>query len=216
MSSLGFETVEDPFTAFAFEVILALAVPVPGVSDPVCHGAFSECDGLEISIEPKSVADGGANTFRTHLVGPARYGQLTLRRGMTSNGDLWAWMAAVRVPGRDTSAHGTITMRDGTGRAFTSFTLEGCLPTRVRGPALNAQTGLVAVEELGLVVGRLTLGAGGAVGAGLGIGVGVGFSASIGASAGAGVSAQVSGGLGLSGQLGGTFSAGASAGFGVG
>ena len=178
------ETVDDPFTAYRFEVVLTLAQPCPGVGGPVCRGAFSECDGLEISMEPKTVIDGGANDFRTHLVGPASYGQLTLRRGMTSTSDLWAWMAAVRVPGRDLTADGTITMSDGAGEPQASFTLEGCLPTRLRGPALNAQTGLVAVEELGLHVGRLTLG-GGAEG---GIGFGVGFGVSAGASLSVGVS----------------------------
>jgi phage tail-like protein len=227
MMAAGAETVVSPFTAFSFEVVLTLATPVPGVGDPVCHGAFSECDGLEITIEPKSIASGGASDVQVHLAGPARYGQLTLRRGMTQTADLWAWVAAVAVPGRALTADGQITMYDGAHALQARFVVTGCLPVRLRGPALNAQTGLVAVEELGLAVGHLALASSGG---GTGAAVGIGFSASAGVSASAGISAsagvagaisvgggaQVSGGLGLSGSLGGTFSGSAGASLGVG
>jgi phage tail-like protein len=223
------ETIDAPFTAFSFEVVLDLTDAIDGVDDPVCQGAFSECDGLEMSIEPKSVTAGGQTDFQTQLVGPTRYGQITLRRGMTTTADLWAWMLAVTRPGRAVTADGQITMIDGAGETQTTFLLEGCLPVRLRGPALNAQTGLVAVEELGLAVGRLTRSDGNGGG-----GFGIGANASIGGSIAGGVSASasgafatglggsasaglaVSGGLGLSGELGGTFSAGASGGIGAG
>jgi len=68
------------------------------------------------------------------------------------------------------------------------------LPIRLRGPALHAQNGLIAVEELALAVGRLTQ-AGAAPGGGPDLAAGISGGA------------QISGGLGLSGQLGGTFSA---------
>jgi phage tail-like protein len=219
VSTVTAETVDSPFTAFSFEVILTLATPVAGVGQPVCQGAFSECDGLQIDMEPKSVIQGGATDSVTHLMGQTRVGQLTLRRGMTSTPDLWAWMAAASVPGSAMQCDGQITMLNAAGEVQARFVLTGCLPTRLRGPALNAQTGMIAVEELGLAVGRLTLaGAGGpsAGSAGIGVGISAGFSAGISGSA------QVSGGLGLSGQLGGTLSASASAsvsvgaGFGVG
>lgn len=220
-------TVADPFTSFNFEVVLTLASPLPGVADPVCHGAFSECDGLQLDLEPKTVVQGGANDSATHLTGLTRPGQLTLRRGMTSTPDLWAWMAAAGVPGRRVTADGQVTLRDAAHEVQARFLLNGCLPVRLRGPALNAQTGLLAVEELGLAVGRLALagatpaaGFGASLGIGVSGGVGVGFSAGISGGAGVGLSAgagaQVSGGLGLSGQLGGTVSGSASAGFGVG
>lgn len=223
----------DPFTAFNFEVVLTLVSPVPGVGNPVCEGSFSECDGLQIDLEPKTVTQGGATNAVTQLMGQSRPGQLTLRRGMTASADLWAWMAAASVPGKDLRADGQVVMYDGARQAQATFLLSGCLPVRLRGPSLNAQTGLVAVEELGLAVGQLSLaGGGGAAGLGLSVGAGVSASAGVSFSAGAGASAtasagafagasagaQVSGGIGLSGQLGGTVSgsASASAGFSAG
>jgi hypothetical protein len=99
------------------------------------------------------------------------------------------------------------------------FLLSGCLPVRLRGPSLNAHTGMLAIEELGLAVGHLALASAGnglGVSVGLSAGFGVGASAGFGLAAGASAGVQVSGGLGLSGQLGGTFSASAGAGIGGG
>ncbi len=217
--SAASETIIDPFTAFSFEVILTLAEPIDGVGQPVCSGAFSECDGLQIDMEPKSVVQGGANDATTHLMGPTKAGQITLRRGMTKTADLWAWIAAASVPGRQVTADGQITMFDSAHDVQGRFLVTGCLPIRLRGPSLNAQTGMIAVEELGLAVGTLTL-AGASPSGGLGVSAGLGVSIGASASFNAGAGAQVSGGLGLSGQLGGTFAASASgsasAGFGVG
>jgi phage tail-like protein len=199
------ETVISPFTAFSFDVVLTLASPISGIGQPVCQGAFSECDGLQIDLEPKSVVQGGATDSVTHLVGQTRAGQITLRRGMTTTADLWAWMAAASRPGRPVSCDGQITMLSAAREVQARFVLTGCLPVRLRGPALNAQTGLVAVEELGLAVGHLALaGAEPAAGVGVSAGIGIGFSGGVSAGA------QVSGGLGLSASLGGTFSGSAS------
>jgi phage tail-like protein len=217
--SAAAETTVAPFMSFNFEVLLTLAEPLSGVGDPVCQGAFAECDGLQLDHEPKSVTQGGANDSVTHLVGPTRPGQITLRRGMTTTADLWAWMAAVGVPGREVTADGRIVVLDAARQPQATFVVKGCLPVRLRGPALNAQTGLVAIEELGLAVGHLALdGATPAGGLGISAGIGISAGASFGASASVGAGVQVSGGLGLSGQLGGTLSAsaGASAGFGIG
>ena len=87
------ETVDAPFTAFSFEVVLTLATPMPGIGQPVCQGAFAECDGLQLELEAKAVRQGGANDSVTHLMGQTRPSQLTLRRGMTTTSDLWAWAA---------------------------------------------------------------------------------------------------------------------------
>jgi phage tail-like protein len=215
--SAAAETVVPPFTAFSFEILLTLTSPLPGVGQPVCAGAFSECDGLSLELEPKSVVQGGANDSQTHLMGQTRPGQITLRRGMTTSVDLWAWMASAGVPGRPVTADGRITMLGPDQQPQATFVVTGCLPVRLRGPALNAQTGLVAIEELGLAVGHLALaGAGAGLTVSAGIGFSAGFSAGFGVGAGASAGAQVSGGLGLSGQLGGTLSGSASAGAGFG
>jgi phage tail-like protein len=80
-----------PFTTFNFLV----EIKVDGVSPSVCAGAFAECDGLEMTLEPKTIREGGRNFGPVHLAGPISYGQLVLKRGMTSNLDLWNWFESM-------------------------------------------------------------------------------------------------------------------------
>ena len=89
------ETVIHPFTAFNF----AVEIEVPGVSPKVCSAAFAECDGLEMTMEVKTIREGGNNGVQIRLTGPLAFGLLTLKRGMTASFDLWDWFSAIQEPG---------------------------------------------------------------------------------------------------------------------
>jgi phage tail-like protein len=214
----GPEAIVPPYTAFRFEVELTLYQPAPGINGPVCRGAFSECDGLEMTMEPKAVREGGNNQKQIHLMGPISYGQLTLKRGMTDTHDLWYWFAAAGQTGRTSTAAGKVTIANAKGEPSIVFILEECLPVKLRGPSLNAKDGQIAIEEMQLVYQSLSIQTAGASGGGAsgGSGSGVGASAglSAGFSAGASAGASVSGGFGLSG--GASASASATAGLDIG
>lgn len=138
-----------PFTAFNFSVEITLD-GVDGVSNPICGAAFSECDGLEITLEPKTIREGGRNNGPIHLAGAMSYGQLTLKRGMTNSFDLWKWFEQLATPGKGgyrTSASVIMLAADGIAEQA-RFELTGCLPVKLKAPALNAKDGLVAVEEI--------------------------------------------------------------------
>ncbi len=137
-----------PFTAFNFLVLIELK-GVEGVSNPICGSAFSECDGLEMTLEPKTIREGGRNTGPVHLAGAISYGQLTLKRGMTNSFDLWKWFEKMASPGQGgyrTAA--TVVMRAADRSDQAVFKMTGCLPVKLKAPALNAKDGLVAVEEM--------------------------------------------------------------------
>jgi len=51
-----------PFVAFNFSVEITL-----DGGDPLCAGAFSECDGLEMSQEVKTIREGGNNGVQVKL-----------------------------------------------------------------------------------------------------------------------------------------------------
>jgi phage tail-like protein len=211
----GPEATVPPYTAFRFQVELSLDTRTPGIKGLICRGAFAECDGLEMTMEPKTVREGGRNQEQIHLIGPISYGQLTLKRGMTDNRDFWNWFAAAGRTGRKSTAQGKVVIADPSGKPSITFLLKDCLPVKLRGPSLNAKDGQIAIEEMQLVYSSLSIRKSGE--AGVGISLDAGFS--VGASAdltagltatggiGAGASASVSGGFGLSGG----FSAGASA-----
>jgi len=139
------ETVRYPFTAFNFSVEITKA----GDAKRLCSAAFSECDGLEMSMDVKTIREGGANSRQVRLSGPLTYGNLTLKRGMTANFDLWEWFGAVVIdPAMRASAEVVLLAPDGKVRA--RFVLDRCVPVKLKAPALNARDGTVAIEELQL------------------------------------------------------------------
>jgi phage tail-like protein len=137
----------DPriFTAFNFRV----EVNVPDLSDELCEAAFSECDGLEMSMEPKTLQEGGNNTRQIHLAGPVTYSQLTLKRGMSADFGLWRWFVEVmKTDRRSLRGQASVVMLAADGTPQITFTLSDCLPVKLRAPALNAKEGLLAIEEM--------------------------------------------------------------------
>jgi phage tail-like protein len=146
------DTFVHPFTTFNFSVELRIT-DIPRV----CNAAFSECDGLEMTMEAKTIKEGGNNAQTHRVAGLLGYGTLTLKRGMTATFDLWDWFAKV-VEDPSIRADGEVVLlaQDrSTERA--RFIVERCLPVKLKAPALNATTGAVAIEELQLAYDSLTL-----------------------------------------------------------
>jgi phage tail-like protein len=187
---------DRPLTTNRFEVVLDLDLPLPGVESPLCDAAFAECDGLEASMQHKTVESGGVNDRQQHLIGPVTYGQLTLRRGMTDNLQLWSWFARGTRPRSVATAHGEVTIWASDATPAVQLTLNGCLPVRLKAPSLNARDGLVAIEELTLVYAQLVV-VGPGSGGGTSIGPSLDLSASASVSASAGFSASASASIGV-------------------
>jgi phage tail-like protein len=136
----------EPFTAFAFAVELRL----PGSDQPLCEAAFSECDGLELRREILRARDGADPTSVRLLPGAESFGNVTLRRGMTSSFDLWDWWARVR---RGQAARATcdiVVLSADLAQERVRFRLYRCLPAKITGPALNAAGNEIAIESLEL------------------------------------------------------------------
>ncbi len=143
-----------PFTAFNFSVEI---VP-DGASSPLVSAAFAECDGLELGMEIKTIREGGSNDRQVRLAGPATYGNLTLKRGMTdASFELWQWMSdSLADPSLRAGAEVVMYAADGTTERA-RVVLERCVPIKLKVPALNGKDGAVAVEELQLAYERFTV-----------------------------------------------------------
>lgn len=158
MSDPKTETVQYPFTAFNFRVEINL----PDQQNPLCSAAFSECDGLEMTMAPKTIREGGNHKQPIHLLGNVSYGQLSLKRGMTKTHDLWNWFNDVLRDGKSwqrASCEIVMFASDGT-TVQTRFILANCLPVKLKAPPLNAKDGLVAIEEMQIAYERLEIKAG--------------------------------------------------------
>lgn len=180
------------FTTFNFEVSILLGEG----GDPLCQAAFAECDGLEMAAEIHTIREGGNNHGPIHLAGPVSYGTLSLKRGMTSTTDLWDWFELVNTDGerhRRATAEVSMLGSDRSGPLVT-FALSGCLPVRIKAPALAGMDGAVAIEELDVAYETMVLkrGQGSATG-----GIGIGLSAGVGVSGSVGIGGGLSAGVGF-------------------
>ena len=157
MANAQQEKVTPPFMTFSF----AVEITVSGTSDNICSAAFSECDGLEMTMEPKTLREGGNNKQPHHLVGPVSYGTLSLKRGMTSNFDIWQWFERTHrnLNGRRLRADADVIIYDTAMKSGSDnsdrevkakFRLTRCLPLKLRVPSLNAVSGEIAIEEFEL------------------------------------------------------------------
>jgi len=141
-----------PFTAFNFSI----EINVPGKIPKVCNAAFSDCDGLEMTMEAKTIREGGNNARQIRLTGLTSFGQLTLKRGMTDSYDLWDWFSAVQHdPSLRANAEVVLLAADGR-TPIARFVLDRCLPVKLKAPPMNAKEGAVAIEELQMAYESLT------------------------------------------------------------
>ena len=149
------DPVAHPFTAFNFLV----EVQVEGVAAKLASAAFSECDGLEMTMEPKTIREGGRNSGPVHMTGPVSYGQLTLKRGMTRNVDLWRWFERVHALGSG-GLRGTaevVMLAQDASTEQLRFRLERCVPVKLKASSLSGKDGQIAIEEMQVAYESLTL-----------------------------------------------------------
>lgn len=147
------EQIPYPFVAFNFSV----EINVPDVSPKVCNAAFAECDGLEMTMDVKTIREGGNNGRQIRLTGPINFGQLTLKRGMTSTFDLWKWIEkTLENPSLRADAEVVMLATDGA-TENARFVLSRCVPVKLKAPPMNAKDGVIAIEEFQLAYESLKL-----------------------------------------------------------
>lgn len=128
-----------------------------GTPVAMCEGAFSEISGLEATLEPVSISEGGRNWGQHQRVGRVTFSTVILKRGMTSTRHLWAWFAHVnRNAMYKHRLNVVITLMDYSGtvdepRDLLSWTLNRALPVKMKLADLNAAGQELAIEELHLV-----------------------------------------------------------------
>ena len=147
----GFET---PIIGFRFQVDFKeqmLANATEGGEVLLCRGAFAECSGLEVTMEPKTIKEGGRNWGANQRMGHVSFSTVVLKRGLSSNGDLWTWFSLVGQGAYAQRLNVTITLFDQAGAGLYSWTLLKALPIKFKAPDLIASNSEVAIEELHLV-----------------------------------------------------------------
>lgn len=132
-----------PFMAFNF----AVEIHRDGEGGPLVEAAFADCDGLEMTMDVKTIREGGAPSRAIRVNGNVAYANLTLKRGMTADFGLWKWFEdSVANPRLRADAEVVLLGPDQSERA--RFQLSRCVPIKMKAPTLSAAGAAVAIEEL--------------------------------------------------------------------
>jgi phage tail-like protein len=149
----------EPLHVFRFELFFE-ELPLPGSprgNAALPAGAFSECTGLEATLEPKVIKAGGHNLGAFQRVGPVTYSTVVLKRGISRDGRLYKWFE--RVAGGDYGHRCTVrvTLRSPSSQAgradedVLTWRMERALPVKFKAADFNARATEVGIEELHLV-----------------------------------------------------------------
>ena len=141
----------DPYRGFNFSVSLtdstsALSIAFSLSSSPPV-GSFSECSGLEKTLQVEEYKEGGNNGLVRKFPSNVTWSNIRLRRGVATNDQLWLWHDGF-VQGIGKRQDGVITLLDETQTAVKVWRFTRGLPVKYVGPSLNAGQSAVAIEEL--------------------------------------------------------------------
>lgn len=130
---------QDPYTSFSFLVEI----------EGIITGGFSDISGLQIETELEEFREGGMNDHVHKLPRVTKYGNLTLKHGLTDQDQLWNWYKDV-IQGNIERKNVTIFLLDITGELARHWEFVNVYPVKWTGPELKADSNTVAFETLEL------------------------------------------------------------------
>jgi phage tail-like protein len=142
----------DPLPIFNFYITLidsssVLGTLVTAILDYAVAG-FSECSGLEASMEIMDYREGGVNSYVHRFGTRATYPNLTLKHGaIYLYDDLWDWHYSW-VQGTGNRKDGLIVLMDAAQNPAKIWKFRNGIPTKWVGASLNAAQSTAAIESL--------------------------------------------------------------------
>jgi phage tail-like protein len=134
----------DPLLNFNF------LVEIEGIT----QAGFADCSGFGATTEPVELKEGGLNTTPHQFPGRTKYGNITLKWGLTVSSDLYDWYRDV-VLGKIHRKDGSIILLDSLGKEKVRWNFYGGWPTKWDAPDLAAKGNDVAVETLEIAHNRI-------------------------------------------------------------
>lgn len=133
-----------------------------GEAAPLCAGAFSECSGLEATMEPFAIREGGWNGAQRQRAGRVSHATVVLKRGVTATAHLWRWFELVGGGAYALRLHARVVhLAPGedpeTGAGALVWRMANALPVKFKAADFSAQGDAVAIEELHFVHEGLSL-----------------------------------------------------------
>ena len=134
----------DPLVGFHFALEVQGAV----------NGFFTEIGGLGSEtelIDHKVVTPEGREIIQK-IPGRLKWGEITLKRGVTAEMDMWKWRKLVEDGKiQDARKNGSIVMYDESLKEVARWNFVRGWPSKINGPQLQADSNAFGVEELTIV-----------------------------------------------------------------
>ena len=126
--------------------------------DGIVHAGFQECSGLTATRNVSDYREGTDKSLgKRKLPGLNDYGNITLKRGITDNQEMWEWHKTLQN-GETKRLNLSIILADDKGEEKIRWNLENCWPTSWNAPDFNSTSDEVAIETLELVHEGITKG----------------------------------------------------------
>ena len=116
----------------------------------VCSGSFAECTGLEATMEPKVIREGGRNYGVAQRAGGTTFATVVLKRGISTNQNLYQLFNTLATGTFAPRLQVTINVFDVDGSAVMAWQLDKAMPIKYKFSDLNARNSEVGIEELHL------------------------------------------------------------------
>jgi len=121
-------------------------------------GSFREATGLTSETEKIEYKASGPKGEEIILSQPGRtkYPDVVLKRGMTSDMDMWKWRKEIEDGKfKEAKKNGSIVLYDQSHAEIARWNFTDAWPSKVEGPGLNSSNNEIAVESLTLAVAKL-------------------------------------------------------------
>jgi phage tail-like protein len=156
MAALGTVGVRlDPVKSYNFlislldtssSLALAKSITLSAIVD-VALGGFSECSGLEMSLDVEPYKEGGRNGEILKFPTRVNWSNIILKKGVGVSTALWDWHYGF-VEGKGKRRDGIIILQNDLHIPNNIWYFRRGLPVKYTGPTMNASQNTVAIESI--------------------------------------------------------------------
>ena len=114
---------------------------------PAPVAGFSECSGLEMSLDVEEYREGGYNGTVLKFPTRVKWSNLTLKKGIGLTTELWDWHYGF-VEGTGKRRYGIIMLLNDLRLPNNIWYFRRGLPVKYTGPTMNATQNAVAIETI--------------------------------------------------------------------
>ncbi len=138
----------DPYRVYNFVVEI----------DDTAVAGFSEASGLTFEVAVTDYREGADKPLHVRkLTGLRQFSNITLKRGLTANRELWEWYRSV-LSGITERRNGALILNDEDHNAVARWNFRDAFICNWEGPAFNGASNDVAIESIQICAERVELG----------------------------------------------------------